>query len=164
MFDQIKNIDESIYNIRRMHSSDLEKVMEVDKYCFSKPWNEKMWLEELKNNLTYYLVVFSGTDLVAFAGMWTIVGEAQIVRVAVKKELQGRGLGKIVTSKLVQRAFETNCFAVTLEVKTKNLSAQSVYKFLGFKTEGMRKNYYTDTHEDAFIMWRRFTEEELNQI
>lgn len=164
MFEKIEGINERDYNIRRMHSSDLDKVMQVDKYCFDKPWNEKMWLEELKNNLTYYVVIFSGNELVAFAGMWTIVGEAQIVRVGVKKELQGKGLGKLVTLKLVQRALETNCFGVTLEVRKLNLPAQGAYKHLGFKIEGERKNYYTETHEDALIMWRRFTEEELNRI
>ena len=159
MLEEIENITESDYNVRRMHSSDIEKAMEVDKSCFSESWTEKMWLEELGNILSHYIVVFSGKELVAFAGMWIIVGEAQIIRVAVKKELQGKGLGKFVTSKLVQKACDAECFGITLEVRKSNLAAQSVYKYLGFKTEGERKNYYDDNNEDALIMWKRFTQE-----
>jgi ribosomal-protein-alanine N-acetyltransferase len=163
MAEVIGNNTKHNYLVRKMNASDLTEVMAIDLECFSENWTKDMWLEELENSLTDYIVVFSGEKMVAFAGMWLIVGEAQITRVAVKKAKQGLGIGKFTTLKLIQIAFNTGAFGVTLEVRKGNLAAQKVYQSLGFKTEGVRKNYY-DNKEDALIMWRRFSEEELNQI
>ena len=42
---------------------------------------------------------------------------------------------------------------MSLEVRERNIAAQALYKSLGFKKEGVRKRYYSDTGEDAHIMW-----------
>jgi ribosomal-protein-alanine N-acetyltransferase len=41
---------------------------------------------------------------------------------------------------------------VTLEVRASNSVAQNLYTKYGFKRVGLRKAYYTDNKEDAFIM------------
>ena len=43
---------------------------------------------------------------------------------------------------------------MTLEVRVSNITAQNLYRKLGFEERGIRKGYYTDTHEDALIMWK----------
>lgn len=43
---------------------------------------------------------------------------------------------------------------MTLEVRKSNLVAQNLYVKCGFEPRGIRKNYYTDTKEDAIIMWK----------
>jgi ribosomal-protein-alanine N-acetyltransferase len=45
---------------------------------------------------------------------------------------------------------------LTLEVRVGNRAAMAMYHKYGFKTEGIRKNYYSDTNEDAVIMWCYF--------
>ena len=42
---------------------------------------------------------------------------------------------------------------MTLEVRVTNHTAQNLYRKLGFQDGGIRKNYYTDDHEDALVMW-----------
>jgi ribosomal-protein-alanine N-acetyltransferase len=41
---------------------------------------------------------------------------------------------------------------VTLEVRTSNIAAQSLYRKYGFGEAGIRRAYYTDNLEDAVIM------------
>ena len=41
---------------------------------------------------------------------------------------------------------------LTLEVRKSNLAAQSMYKSLGFIELGVRKRYYEDNGEDAYLM------------
>ena len=41
---------------------------------------------------------------------------------------------------------------VTLEVRTSNEPAIRLYEKYGFQRVGLRRGYYTDTHEDALIM------------
>ena len=43
---------------------------------------------------------------------------------------------------------------VTLEVRESNASAISLYESLGFRSFGIRENYYSDNGENAKIMWR----------
>ena len=45
---------------------------------------------------------------------------------------------------------------MTLEVRASNITAQNLYRKLGFQDGGIRKNYYTDDHEDALVMWVEF--------
>jgi ribosomal-protein-alanine N-acetyltransferase len=42
---------------------------------------------------------------------------------------------------------------VTLEVRRSNLAAQSLYGKFGFLVKGVRPGYYSDTGEDALILW-----------
>ena len=41
---------------------------------------------------------------------------------------------------------------MTLEVRVGNVPALALYKKLGFKKAGVRKKYYEDNGEDAYIM------------
>jgi ribosomal-protein-alanine N-acetyltransferase len=41
---------------------------------------------------------------------------------------------------------------VTLEVRVSNYVAQNLYRKYGFSQTGVRRRYYSDNHEDAFVM------------
>ena len=43
---------------------------------------------------------------------------------------------------------------MTLEVRESNIIAQNLYRKYDFISSGKRPNYYSDTSEDALIMWR----------
>ena len=51
---------------------------------------------------------------------------------------------------------------MTLEVRASNMPAQRLYGRLGFIKAGVRKGYYSDNREDAFIMWLELDENLLN--
>jgi ribosomal-protein-alanine N-acetyltransferase len=55
---------------------------------------------------------------------------------------------------LLDRARHRDMARATLEVRASNQSAISLYQKLGFQVAGRRKRYYTDTGEDALILWR----------
>jgi len=42
----------------------------------------------------------------------------------------------------------------TLEVRVSNARAIHLYEAAGFRTTGIRRGYYTDNREDAFVMWK----------
>ena len=47
---------------------------------------------------------------------------------------------------------ERGADVLTLEVRVSNQLAQNLYKKYGFTIKGLRKAYYTDNREDAYIM------------
>jgi [ribosomal protein S18]-alanine N-acetyltransferase len=42
---------------------------------------------------------------------------------------------------------------MTLEVRVSNVAALRLYGKYGFTEQGLRKRYYSDNGEDAYIMW-----------
>ena len=89
----------------------------------------------------------------AYAGLWTIMDEGHITNIAVDPSYRRMGIGSRLMESVIEIAQRSKLRGLTLEVRVSNTEAISMYKRFGFKIEGLRKNYYSDTHEDAFIMW-----------
>ena len=140
-------------SLRPMRLQDLEQVAALERESFTDAWNASMLEQELANSLATYLVLEQGEVLAGYAGYWLVAGEAQITRVAVKFSSRGLGLGRRLTEALVAKAWESGAESVTLEVREHNAVAQRTYLGVGFRSVGIRPNYYEDTHEGAVIMW-----------
>ena len=140
-------------SFRLCEEKDLPFVMELDREAFFDPWSRDTWQGELQNKIAVWLVEELNNQVVGYAGIWVVAVEAQVMRVAVKEELRNQGLGLALTRALIQKAWDAGADAVTLEVRDRNVAAQKVYERCGFVSEGVRPNYYEDTHEGAVIMW-----------
>jgi ribosomal-protein-alanine N-acetyltransferase len=91
--------------------------------------------------------------LVGFAGMWTMMDEAHITTIGVGPAHRGRSVGELLLVGLIDEASRRNANWITLEVRVSNLTAQNLYRKYGFTQYGLRKRYYSDNGEDAYIMW-----------
>ena len=105
----------------------------------------------------YYVAVEDG-KILGYAGMWHVVVEGHITNVGVLEEARCKGIGSMLMEKLIEIGVEKKMYGITLEVRMGNAPAQALYHKYGFKAEGIRKNYYPDTKEDAIIMWKYFEE------
>ena len=90
--------------------------------------------------------------IVGILGLWNMANEGHIVTLAVRRDYRKLGVGGAILLNCLRICFEKSFINVTLEVRASNKSAQSLYLKHGFKTVGVRKNYYTDDGEDALIM------------
>lgn len=90
--------------------------------------------------------------LIGFSGMWHIADEAHISTIAVHPEWRGRRLGELLVWAMARQAVRQGAAQITLEVRVNNAIAQKLYKKYGFEVMGLRKGYYRDNHEDAFMM------------
>ena len=138
---------------RPMQKADLDGVAELERVSFRTPWSKAALAGELKNNIAHYLVGECEGRVVAYAGMWVMFDEAHITNVAVAPAFRRRGLGRRLMRCMMRTARLFGATMMTLEVRETNLGAQALYVGLGFVQEGRRKGYYTDTGEDAFILW-----------
>ena len=91
-------------------------------------------------------------DIAGFVGIWRMLDEAHIVSIAVKSEFRGFGLGELLIIGAIEQAMVMEIDIVTLEVRVSNRIAQNLYSKYGFNKVGVRKNYYSNDHEDAVIM------------
>ena len=78
--------------------------------------------------------------------------EAHILGIAVRGSLRGKGIGELLLISSIEIAIRNQSRVSTLEVRVSNHVAQSLYTKYGFKQVGERKGYYTDNHENAYIM------------
>lgn len=140
---------------RDMSSADIDRVLTVEEACFTIPWSRTAFEVELADNdLAHYFVVETEGQVVGYAGTWIILDEAHVTNVAVLPAYQRRGFGETLMNALMELARAKGATCMTLEVRVSNTDAQRLYRRLGFVVRGLRRQYYTDTQEDALIMWR----------
>ena len=96
--------------------------------------------------------------IVGYAGIWIVLDEAHLTTIAVHPVYRGRGIGELLLISAIEMSVEMNAEVMTLEVRTSNIQAQTLYEKYGFQRVGLRRGYYVDTREDALIM----TSENLN--
>lgn len=138
--------------IRRMTIRDVDAVHAIECATFPKPWQREDFVKEMtQNTCARYLVAETDGKVIGFAGTWIVLDEAHVTNVAVLEEYRRQGIGKKLTQALMQYAANLGVTYATLEVRRSNERAQNLYKTLGFQYVGVRKRYYEDNGEDAFI-------------
>ncbi|MTI46772.1 ribosomal protein S18-alanine N-acetyltransferase [Sporosalibacterium faouarense] len=142
-------------NIREMTEKDIDQVLEIERLSFTTPWSRDAFESEIKKNLlSKYILAEKNEQVVGYAGMWLIVDEIHITNVAVHPNKRGEGIGDKLVSKISEICRDRDMRAITLEVRKTNDVAKSLYIKHGFKEVGIRPGYYSDTNEDAIIMWK----------
>lgn len=139
-----------------MTPADLDEVMAIEHLSYLTPWSRDAFASELLQRYTVYLVARAGQRVVGYAGMHVIWEQAHVTNIAVHPEYRGRGFGERLLRELMRVARRRGVRQMTLEVRVSNAPAQGLYRKLGFVTApgAVRKGYYTDTGEDAIVMWK----------
>ncbi len=140
--------------MREMMLKDLDSVLDIEALSFPTPWSRRSFTTELTENVyAHYIVVEYESRVIGYSGMWVILDEAHITNIAVHPEFRRRGLGEKIMREMMERAKSRGATRMTLEVRVSNSAAQDLYRKLGFVARGIRKGYYSDTNEDAIVMW-----------
>lgn len=137
--------------MRRRH---LRTVLRIETQVYPRPWTFSLFLGELGlRGSRYYVVARMDDRIVGYAGLMISVDEAHVTTIAVDPGWQRHGIGSRLMVNLHRAAVARRARHMTLEVRMSNAAAQSMYRRFGFETEGVRKNYYAESKEDALIMW-----------
>ena len=136
----------------------VKDVAEIEKICFSSPWSEESIEESLKSGTKFFVAEKCGRVL-GYIGISCILDEGYIANIAVLPKERKTGVATALLNRVFSLAKDESLSFVSLEVRESNTPAVSLYKKLGFKTEGRRKNFYENPKEDALIMTKRFENE-----
>jgi len=139
--------------IRLATIEDAHAIYEIEQQSFSVPWRLESVLAELEgvaNKL--YMVICEENHIVGYAGAWLVYDEGQITNIAVLPSARGKGYGSKLTKQLIDECFSRGMHEIFLEVRISNLAALAMYRNLGFSVKGIRKEYYSEPTEDAYIM------------
>lgn len=139
---------------RMLGQQDIDDIYEIELECFTVPWSyDGLSRDIIENPCAIYIGAFDGTELLGYAGMWVILDEAHITNIAVRTSRRGEGIGRRLLHGLMRIARRAGADGITLEVRPSNAAALHLYESVGFKKAGLRKKYYSDNGEDAYIMW-----------
>lgn len=137
---------------REMLVEDLDQVMEIEEDLFSVPWTREGFLTYLMKKDTMFFVVEEKEKILGFCSMMTVLDEGDILNVAVRRDRQKEGIGQFLVDSILRMADLQGIRLVHLEVREGNQTARRLYERLGFKEDGLRRNYYEDPVENAVLM------------
>jgi len=165
-------------DLRAARIADLPDLARLEAASFDNPWSENLLRLELDSPHSVVLVARFGsigsigsidgshrqadpeqaepgnpvTDgAEGYAALRLIADESELLRVAVRPEGRGHGVGRALIQaglREVGRRGATRCF---LEVRRNNTAAITLYRALGFEETGHRPGYYSDG-QDALLM------------
>ena len=138
--------------ITKMGAQHVAQVAALEKLCFSDPWSEKSVGSELENPLSLWLVAEEEGAVWGYVGSQTVMGETDMMNVAVHPDHRNQGIATALIVGLVEELRRQGSHCLTLEVRASNETAIRVYERLGFTELGRRKNYYRNPREDALIL------------
>ncbi len=138
--------------IENMLASHVSPIAQLEKVCFSDPWSEEAILPELANPLSLWLVAIDGDRLVGYVGSQSVLGETDMMNIAVAPEYRRKGIAEKLIAALIDKLTEQGNHCLTLEVRISNAPAIALYEKMGFVQVGRRPNYYRNPKEDALIL------------
>ena len=141
----------------KMLKSHVPQIAQLETQCFSDPWSEKSIASELENPLSLWLVALQGDLVVGYVGSQSVLGEADMMNIAVDQAYRRRGIGKNLVLQLVEKLKEQGVHSLSLEVRQSNAPAISLYEEMGFQQVGLRPNYYRNPKENAMIFRKEWT-------
>lgn len=137
--------------MRRRH---LRSVLRIEARVYPRPWSLALFLSELslRSSRAYFVARVGGTT-VGYCGLMLTGEEAHVTTIAVAPEWQRAKVGTRLMLHMATVARQRGARQWSLEVRMSNSGAQALYYRFGFQPAGIRKNYYTETSEDALVMW-----------
>jgi ribosomal-protein-alanine N-acetyltransferase len=139
--------------IRRLSYADLPQVIAIERRAFPTPWSLAMFVLELSKPSGICLAALREGRIVGYLICSRYDTVWHVMNVAVDDRLRREGIASTLLAHLFERA-DTAGEQYTLEVRTSNAPAISLYESFGFRSAGLRRGYYHDNKEDAVIMWR----------
>lgn len=146
--------------IVRMQEKHINAIYSIEKSCFSEPWSIEGIKSELKNENARFMVAIKDGNVIGYAGMYNICSYGYVTNIAVILEYRRMGVARRLLKELIFCGINEDMDFISLEVRKSNTAAIELYKSLGFKNVGMRRNFYTKPIENAIIM-TKFLRSEL---
>jgi ribosomal-protein-alanine N-acetyltransferase len=145
--------------LRRASILDADRMAEIHAEGFAIGWTrdefEQMILERSIADVLVSQAPF-GEIVTGFAISRVVIGEAELLSIALDTEVRGLGLSSPLLEFHLGNLAKAGARTVFLEVADENHAALALYRAAGFREMGRRKGYYADaaggSRHDALTM------------
>jgi ribosomal-protein-alanine N-acetyltransferase len=150
-------MEESKLEIGEYEEGNIGEIIAIERDSYPSPWSENTFRNELTSPISRMLVGRTVRkqirQVAGYAVYWRLADEIHLHNIAVRRDMRRRHIASRMLNETIRRARIEGARWMTLEVRQSNLPAQKFYEKFGFSVKGIRPGYYTDTREDALIMW-----------
>lgn len=132
-----------------------ELLADLHARAFDKPWTAAAIAKLLENSAVFAVVSREGAAQ-GFAMAWAAAGDAELLTLAVPRDLRRKGVGASLVDAAGAAALMRGAVSMHLEVAEDNLGARALYAKLGYEEAGRRHDYYAGEggFVDAIVMKR----------
>lgn len=145
--------------LRPLASADLDAVHGLEVVGSPDPWSRDLLAGELADDRSdrHWLVAVGQSaagagPIIGFGGVLQVVDEAHVMNLVVDPAWRRHGVASQLLARLLLDVGHRGATSATLEVRSANRAAITLYRRFGFESAGRRPRYYADG-EDAEIMW-----------
>ena len=144
---------------RAMLYTDLREVLSIEKCAHHFAWTDSVLRDCIRAGYRCRVLENPHSFIQSYGVMSVAAGEAHILNLSVRPELQGRGLARRMLDHLLELACAIEVRTVFLEVRPSNRRAVRLYNSAGFCEIGSRPGYYPAARgrEDAMVMAKEAT-------
>ncbi|MFI4940879.1 MAG: ribosomal protein S18-alanine N-acetyltransferase [Burkholderiales bacterium] len=142
-------------SLARMQADDLSEVMAIENDVYPHPWTRGNFLDSLYSGYEIWTVRDASAALAGYFLLMPSVDEAHLLNIAVRREMQGKSIGRLLLDHAVALTRRHGLKSILLEVRPSNARAITVYEHYGYAKIGIRKSYYPavgNLREDAIVM------------
>jgi ribosomal-protein-alanine N-acetyltransferase len=142
--------------IERLRWWHIDELMPIEADLFGEErWTAAMFWNELAAGHHYLVAVEDDGTIVGYAGLSiNPPDESWVQNIAVRRDVQRRGIGRMLLEELLAEARRHGITKTLLEVAVDNGPAQKLYANYGFEPVGVRRGYYQPSNTDAVVMMR----------
>ncbi len=130
--------------------------MAIEERSFVTPWSRQLFMEEYRSDLSKTFVARTaagaGRGVAGYLCAWFVDDEVHILNLACHPRFRRQKVATGLLAHCFDHAGSRGVKWAYLEVRRSNTQALSLYAKHGFKPVGLRREYYTDTREDAIVM------------
>lgn len=137
--------------ITDMDAMGARKAAELEKRCFSSPWEFEEYEKSRQREDFSCLCAYTDGEFSGFLMAFHVLDECHLLDIATEEKFRRRGIAAALIRELMKRAGEKDGSVIYLEVREKNQAARGLYEKLGFVPVGKRKDYYKYPTDDAVL-------------
>jgi len=137
--------------IRNITINDIPDLAQIEQEVFPNPWDE-IHLTALLSKPFLSFVAEEDEKCIGYLSCFLSSYDAQILNIGVRKAHQHKGVATALFEALFQELKQLEISEISLEVRTTNQKAVSLYQKLGFSIVGTRKHFYKNPPDDAYVM------------
>lgn len=135
-----------------MRENDITSIVQIERASFSAPWSAEAFRQEIHKPYASSLIAIAQDRVIGYLCVNIILDECHILNLAVHADFRRQGIASALMRKILAESTEQGCGVFYLEVRSSNTAARKFYEHLGFRTAGVRRNYYNYPVEDAAVM------------
>ncbi len=142
-------------SIRSLTKSDTEKISQIANQFAHNTWTQRVFDDCLKAQYLGWVLENELGETVGFMVALIDQSECQLMNIGIDPHYQRQGFAHHLLEALVKHLKKTQVMHLSLEVRQSNTAAIALYRKMGFREVGLRKNYYPfgRKREDGLILF-----------